>query len=505
LTPENRLDDTRGSRKRELTRQDYFDVKEEDAKKLCTSAENESQSVREEHGNVGDVSTEPMDEVKLSSDVVTEAADEPVLLSSDAECTEQELSDEKDDTAASDVPDEGEKVMLVVTDVWRPLEETEASSSHDATELDEREEESSVHEKEATLDDDVDNASLPPDLVAGKDDSREDETAVREAVKYLVDQVAPAENDVSEIDHSCAAVQSAVGAVEKSREATMESVGLSERSFFEVGSDDTGTALLVSPEVDSSVNDKKATASEDRLSSYPPVDDNSKCIDEKIEHTDEPACLPSADEVAASISDFLTGTSVSDDMGAVSELHDVDDQYDTVSDEPVVLSSDAEDPEQEPSIVQLMQQADGQSSATCDADHSSSDQEATEKVEVGECLMPLAEDESSKGSTLSYGSSGAVKESSNVGCADGSTPAGNDVLKESGCLSVDPEAESAEPSMYLSSGDQHDVPSVIDYHQVSESVEEEHGDDAEASLQPASEDVAAGADDDDEDFEIDLL
>lgn len=497
-----------------MTQQDYSDVKEEDAKKLCTSTENDSQAVQAEHGSVAAesavsaVSTQLVDKVvKLLSNVVTEAADEPVLISSDAEGTEQQPSDEKDDTAAGDIgslPDEGEKVALVVTDVWRPAEEAGASSSHDASELDERGE-LSVHQKVATPDD-VDNAVLLPDLVAGKDDISEEETAVREVVEYLVDQVAAAMNDVSEIDQSCATVQSAVDAFEKSCEATAESVGLSEGSFSEVGSDDRGTASLGFPEVDASVDDEKTTASEDGLSSYPAVDDNSKSIDEKIEHTDESACLPSADEMAPSVSDFLTGTSVSDEMGAVSELHDEVDQNDAVSDEPIVLSSDAEDTgQEEPSVAHLMQQADGQSLATCDADHSSSDQEATEMVEDSECLMPLAEDESSKGSTVSYGSSGAVKESSDVGCAEGSTSAGNDVQKESGCLCVDPEAETAEPSMYVSSGDQHDVPSVNENHQVSESVEEEHGDDAEESLQPASEDVAAVGDDDDEDFEIDLL
>ena len=482
----------------------------------------------------------------------------------------------------------------------------------------------SVHQKVAALDDDGDDAILMHDLVTGKDDDTEGETAVRRVVKYIVDEVTSAKNDVSEIDHYSAALQSAVGAVEGSCEPTVESASLSEGSLSKVGSDDRAAASLISPEVDASVNDEKATTPECWLSSCPPVDDKKyvsdgdraielmeiedqspvqdnkisyvesdicsepESVDENIEHADESACLPFADEIAASISDYLTGACVSDEMGGVLEMHDADDQGDAVSDKTHLLSSDAVCTEQEPSVVELMQhsdvstelmdeeklddvilpsdeereaadavtddkddaaagdigsvpgkdekvtlvvtdvwglveeseisdnrdatklmlsdvEADRQSSETCDVDHSSSDQQAADMVEGHECLISVAEDESSKGSTLSYGSSGAVKESIDVGCAESFTPAGDDVQNECGSLSIEPESENVELSTYLSSSDQHDVPSVNDYDQVSESVEEAHGDDAEESLQPASEDVAPIAGDDDEDFEIDLL
>ena len=72
---------------------------------------------------------------------------------------------------------------------------------------------------------------------------------------------------------------------------------------------------------------------------------------------------------------------------------------------------------------------------------------------------------------------------------------------------AEPQTQSGEILGFMSSGDQQEVAPVDDSDQVSESVVDEHGDVAEDNL-PASEDVACDddvADDDGDDFEIDIL
>jgi len=217
-------------------------------------------------------------------------------------------------------------------------------------------------------------------------------------------------------------------------------------------------------------------------------------VDKNVQCSVESACLALEDDIAASINEFLTVSSVSEKVG-VSELHDKD-----VSDDAGLLSADVV----KPVVVQLLQQVDEHSSETCEVDHSSQDQEVTEKV-----VMPLDKDleSSASGSTLSCNSCDLAKESGSVVCArESSAPAGcDDVQKEYGALSIEAETESAKHQSCLSSGNQDDVPPATDYDQVSESIMEELDDDAAENLLQACEAVAVVADNDDEDFEIDML
>ena len=478
------------------------------------------------------------------------------------------ITDDEEASAVEDsvsVSDEDKDMMLFVTDVWKPEETAEASENCEATELEEinfdKENPASQDAMEVSKKKDKlvlllsesakgihgftdDNASFTAlskgverklsssqKVEAFQDDDDDDviflrvtskdddiETSVREDVIHLVDQVSET-------------LQSAVDRVARDCKATPESVSLSSGSFTTVGSDDRGTASFNSAQVHASVAEKKETASEnsnlsaddkkdisrdDRVDQLVKIghkslvqDREKSCVesemcatsecvvheetDENVKHSDESACLSMEDEIATSISDFLIGTSVLENVGDLSKLYNVNGENDTVSDNTNLLSSDVVLKQQEPSAIRLLQQEGDLSLQTSDVGRTSSNQDATEKVVDSECLMPLAEDLQplSNASTLSYESSDVMKESSNV-------------QDERSALSMEPETESVEHWSCLSSGDQHDVPPANDCGQVSESMEQDHGDADEGNLLPASEDVDSAVNDD-EDFEIDLL
>ena len=218
---------------------------------------------------------------------------------------------------------------------------------------------------------------------------------------------------------------------------------------------------------------------------------------ENAECSDEPACFPLADEIAAAVTDFLADTTEVEKVQDLSMLHDSDGENDTVTDDANLSSADAVLRQQESSVIQLLQQADRPSSEPCD-DLSLLNEEATEKPVDSEYSMPLAEDveSSSSNSTVSYDGPEVANESGIVDF----TSAGFDVPKECSVLSTEPAAGDSEPC--LPSSDQPDVPADNDDDLVSETVVEERD---EEHLLPASEDVTPVADDGDEDFEIDLL
>jgi len=234
-----------------------------------------------------------------------------------------------------------------------------------------------------------------------------------------------------------------------------------------------------------------------------------------------------ADAVVGDVSRVLMDNEKPDDVQLTSdELTQVADAVTdknevTVSDNTHLISSDAVLEEHESSVVQLLKEAGEQSSEICDVDHSSLTHEVTEKVEASRSLMLSSEvlESVSNDSTVSYKSSEMVEESSSVSHTESFTPAGCDKPVEFGVLSIEPGAESAELWSGLSSDDQHYFPPADNrQQQLSETVVQERGDDAEETLQSASQDATASdadadaADDDnvvddvdDDDVEIDLL
>ena len=426
------------------------------------------------------------------------------------------VADEKEDAEADDVdsvPDEDENTMLHESDVCRLSGKAEVSENCGATKLDdtslEKENPASQDATEMTNLTLNDEAVFTPSADAilestpnvfvfqsdGGNLSKEKDELDSDILSESADGVCECNTDDNIIDRTLSqgeerklSVNQKESALDDDDDVTQHFVDEFISPLFDkehISSDDIFNELM-KMEHGSSVQESEICAVSECVTR--------EDVDKNVQCSVESACLALEDDIAASINEFLTVSSVSEKVG-VSELHDKD-----VSDDAGLLSADVV----KPVVVQLLQQVDEHSSETCEVDHSSQDQEVTEKV-----VMPIDKDleSSASGSTLSCNSCDLAKESGSVVCArESSAPAGcDDVQKEYGALSIEAETESAKHQSCLSSGNQDDVPPATDYDQVSESIMEELDDDAAENLLQACEAVAVVADNDDEDFEIDML
>jgi len=294
--------------------------------------------------------------------------------------------------------------------------------------------------------------------------------------------------------------------VERGRDAPLESISLSV-CFSETGIDDVAAASFHRSEVGlyAAVIDEENTASmDDKCQELTKLDENSLQVEDKshvdsemcaaselvgyenVEKSmDEPSGFPSADDTAASPSEFPIDISASEKVEDVSEVRDKHDKSDAVNDDTNLSNEDDtnlsnEDgvlKEQDTSSVQSLKQADELSLEICNVDHGSLTHEATEKVVASQKLMPLTED-------LDSSSQSAI-----VNCTESFPTAECNVEMEHGTLSIEAEAENGKLCAGFSSGDQRDVSLVTDSEPMSENVVEKHADDAEENLLPSSDDV----------------
>jgi len=442
------------------------------------------------------------------------------------------VADEKEDAEADDVdsvPDEDENTMLHESDVCRLSGKAEVSENCGATKLDD----TSLEKENPASQDATEMTTLEKENPASQDATEMTNLTLNDEAVFT-----PSADAILESTPNVFVFQSDGGNLSKEKDE-LDSDILSESAdgVCECNTDDNiiDRTLSQGEERKLSVNQKESALDDDddvtqhfvdefisplfdkehissddifnelmKMEHGSSVQESEICavsecvtredVDKNVQCSVESACLALEDDIAASINEFLTVSSVSEKVG-VSELHDKD-----VSDDAGLLSADVV----KPVVVQLLQQVDEHSSETCEVDHSSQDQEVTEKV-----VMPIDKDleSSASGSTLSCNSCDLAKESGSVVCArESSAPAGcDDVQKEYGALSIEAETESAKHQSCLSSGNQDDVPPATDYDQVSESIMEELDDDAAENLLQACEAVAVVADNDDEDFEIDML
>ena len=344
-----------------------------------------------------------------------------VMLASDQFIQEV---DEKEDTVGV-VADEGEELLMLVTDVWRQDDKTEISESCDAITLDDadfQKENLASHDAAemsnlTQTDEEMLSTFFKNAMESAPDSSLSEADAVdisREKDKLesdvLLYKSAKEANEINTVDN---AFDKPVE--EQCCETILESVSLLAGTFSDV-SDDMGAESCNSTELAASITEQTDIVSENSLSSSLPAIGENIANDEKgvllvenehqgsVQHKDE-SCVESevcvrhedegnevkdtdglssfqmADDIAASICDFLAGSSPSDNVQDMPEDHDNAGQNDSVSNNTSLVCADDVFTQQE-SSVQLFKQADEQSSEPSNVDRNSQSKESAEEVEV---------------------------------------------------------------------------------------------------------------------------
>lgn len=488
--PENR---SGRIQKRKLEETDELDVKKDVKKQHLIARETENAILQVESTVIDAASDE---EQKTLSTLVGDSALSDVSMASADEAEQADAVAQAvymiDDAAAGDVhtlPDEVEKTMLLVTDSWKAAEEAETSDKCNTTKLDEIDFDLAILDATAT-------SNLPQDAEVISSSSCSD-----------VLELAP--------DHS--EFQECVVDLTKDDEGMCSEVLLCKDTDGRAALDDDGALLLHgfvtrkdNDELEASVKEAieclvdKVTSGNNDARKMQPSEEKSYVesevrsvldVDTGVTTSDDLPWFPLAEEIDASISDFLADTEWPEQMGDECELHDVhvDGQNDSVSADTNDLSAFGQ---QEPFPVQLLQQADNQSLDSGAGCHGLSNEKSAENAEYSK---PLSDDGSSD-STVPGDYSDTLNEFKKARCEEGFTPE-DDEQKECDVLYIKPDTESAALCGDSSSVDLPDVNTVDEQDQVSQ---EERGDDNEGNLQPVSEDVLV-SDDSCEDFEIDML
>jgi len=435
-------------------------VEKADATDTRKFDETDDKKIDHASSGIAEVSSiSPFDEEILSA-LINELESGSVL---ETDTVDVDLTKQKDDVDLRKEKD-GLASDVVLSGCVEPVNDGSTDDQAGGTSLPPGEGRQLVADKKAgSTEGDVGDAILPRELVMGREVDEDGGMHVKGVVKHIVTSF---EDFMSEICHS----GDVFAPVEDVTETGVETTLVSESP--KTGPDSGATASLNATEPQATVTEKKGAGPVSTSTSDWP--DDNRCVTAmKVDDKDDEDGRELADDIAASISEFLIDASVSAGASSVPELHDEDGK--SCADVRGILESSS------------VQPLHSERSETCD--HGSLGQEATEVVD-GQSLMPLAEglELVSDDSTMSYNGSELA---GFAGC---------EVQTEGGFSSIRAEAATGERWSCLSSGDHHDVAPVTgDEERLSKNVVEVRDDvDDKDALIPVSEDIVAVSDDEEQ-------